>query len=508
MNNFAIWLAKVDSRHPDAELYFKKVLANNKRNHGKTHSSTLNSLNNLACYLKMVENNEEAEKVFVEALNGYKTIENGLQCAEALSILNNLAVVQKNLDKYDEAERSFRQASKGRQQCLGPNHPDTLTSMNKLANLLRDKGDLDEAEKLYEEVIRLRTVRLGPRHRDTLSSISSLAVLLNTKGRLDEAETLCRKALAGRLKTFGAAHPDTLSSLNHLGTLMSEQRNFFEAEGLYRKILIVYEKLYGVNDPNTLKCVHELAFTIFNQIHGLVVESNWLMVRDKLKVAEDLFRRAQKGRQNTIGRSHPDTLNSAYHIVLTILKREKIVHDTQISEGLHNDSDVRSDAEVEAILRYVLKGRERSLGTNHHLTVETADLLSNILRKRGLITEAEELHKRKLEFDRANQQIIKAIMQKKHVNTDGDILTHSGSIKKSKKYSVSGKSQDDATTPELEVQCSTEIIGTTEITSKREEKDCESKKQESSESAFQKQDSMLGMPSLQESESVSQFQTS
>ena len=49
----------------------------------------------------------------------------------------------------DEAEKLHRQALAGRQQVLGPDHPDTLKSLNKLALMRYSKGDLEEEEKLF-----------------------------------------------------------------------------------------------------------------------------------------------------------------------------------------------------------------------------------------------------------------------------------------------------------------------------------------------------------------------
>jgi len=48
--------------------------------------------------------------------------------------------------KYEEAEVMHRRALKGRENVLGPEHPDTLSSVNNLGMVLKTQGKYEEAE--------------------------------------------------------------------------------------------------------------------------------------------------------------------------------------------------------------------------------------------------------------------------------------------------------------------------------------------------------------------------
>ena len=106
----------------------------------------------------------------------------------------------------------YRRALAGREEALGPAHPDTLTLVNNLAVLLKSLGKYDEAEPLYWRALAGKEEALGPAHPSTLTSVGNLARLLGSQGRYDEAEPLMRRDLAGCEKALGPAHPDTLKS--------------------------------------------------------------------------------------------------------------------------------------------------------------------------------------------------------------------------------------------------------------------------------------------------------
>ena len=73
--------------------------------------------------------------------------------SESMLAMNNEAVelfamVYKSQGQYDEAERLYRRALEGREEKLGPTHPDTLRTVDGLANLYRKQGRHDEANML------------------------------------------------------------------------------------------------------------------------------------------------------------------------------------------------------------------------------------------------------------------------------------------------------------------------------------------------------------------------
>jgi tetratricopeptide (TPR) repeat protein len=59
--------------------------------------------------------------------------------------------------------------------------------------LYESQGRYDEAEPLYHRALEVREQVLGKEHPDTLSSINNLAELYKAQGRYEEAEPLLRR---------------------------------------------------------------------------------------------------------------------------------------------------------------------------------------------------------------------------------------------------------------------------------------------------------------------------
>ena len=66
--------------------------------------------------------------------------------------------------RYDDAEKLYKRALAGREEQLGPDHPDTLRTVQNLANVYSDKGRYDDAEELYKRALAGREEKLGPDH--------------------------------------------------------------------------------------------------------------------------------------------------------------------------------------------------------------------------------------------------------------------------------------------------------------------------------------------------------
>ena len=69
--------------------------------------------------------------------------------------------------------------------------------MGSLGVLLSEKGDLDGAEPLYRRALEAREQKLGPEHPDTLTSMNNLGLLLMDKGDLTAAHAAFKRCAAG-----------------------------------------------------------------------------------------------------------------------------------------------------------------------------------------------------------------------------------------------------------------------------------------------------------------------
>ena len=198
--------------------------------------------------------------------------------------------------RYYESETMYQTVLAHREEALGPEHPDTLTSVNNLGSVLQSQGKYEKAEAMHQRDLEASEKVLGPEHPDTLTSVINLGLVLFSQGKYEEAEAMHRRALEGCQKVLGPEHPDTLASINSLGNVLSSQGKYEEAEAMNRRALEDREKVLGPEHPDTLTSVNNL---------GLVLSS-----QGKYEEAEAMHRRELEGCQKVLGPEHPHTLAS------------------------------------------------------------------------------------------------------------------------------------------------------------------------------------------------------
>jgi len=224
---------------------------------------------------------------------------------ETLTSASNLAAVLQAQGKYEEAEKLNWRALRGSENELGEQHPHTLASVNNLAIVLRAQGKFKEAEKLNWRALEGYKKELGERHPTTLTSMDNLAAALSAQGKYEEAEVLSRQALEGRKMMLGERHPDTLLGMGNLAMVLQMQGRYTEAEMLNREALEGRKSQLGERHPNTLTSMDNLA--------------DMLQRQGKYEEAETLSRQVLEGRKKELGERHPDTLYSIYALAYLLL---------------------------------------------------------------------------------------------------------------------------------------------------------------------------------------------
>jgi tetratricopeptide (TPR) repeat protein len=176
------------------------------------------------------------------------------------TLLHSVAGFFNYRGQWNDAERFLLEAVELREEVLGSEHPDTLTSMANLALTYREQGRWEEAEKLGVQVIETRNQILGPDHPDTLSSIGNLASTYYKQARWEEAEKLEVQVMETRKTKLGADHPDTLTSMSNLAWTFWDQGRWGEAEKLEVQVMETRKTKLGADHPDTLSSMNNLAF--------------------------------------------------------------------------------------------------------------------------------------------------------------------------------------------------------------------------------------------------------
>ncbi|ESA37998.1 kinesin light chain 1, partial [Leptolyngbya sp. Heron Island J] len=79
--------------------------------------------------------------------------------------------------RYEEAEPLYQRSLGIREEQLGPQHPDVVTSLNNLAGLYQEQGRYEEAEPLYQQALAILEERLGSQHPNTVAVRENLEAL-------------------------------------------------------------------------------------------------------------------------------------------------------------------------------------------------------------------------------------------------------------------------------------------------------------------------------------------
>ncbi len=422
------WFYLRQGRYDEAELLFKRALADDEEKQGLEHLDTRQKMTDLAFVYLQTNRYDEVEKLLNRALiskekslglkhsNMIVTVENLMKnfaneehyneeekCL-MLQILKDLVVVYNLKGRYDEAEKLSNRIMTAIEN-LDLKDLNQLSTMEAMARFHVENKRYDEAEALYRRLLIDREEKLNLKHSDTLRTVELLANVLRFKEQYDEAEALYRRALISREETLGLKHSGTLLTVESLANVLWLKKQFDEAEALCRRALIGREEMLGLKHSDTLRTVEMLA--------------NVLMFKEQYDEAEELSRRALSGREETMGLKHLDTLLTVESLanVLWLKKQfdeaEALCRRALIGReemlGLKHSDTLRTvemlanvlmfkerHDEAEELCRRVLNGREEKLRLKHLDTLLSVQMLAGVLMQKGQYDEAEELHRRML----------------------------------------------------------------------------------------------------------------
>jgi len=173
-----------------------------------------------------------------------------------------LGVLYGQQQHWRQALDCHEQGMRQRQQVLGADHPETLTSMAALAQAQRQLGRLDEARFLLECVAEARTRLLGVDHPDTLVARQELAGTLGAQGMWQRALALYDEVLAGYARLAGGGHVLTLSCMSEKACQLYQQGELLAARSLQEQVLAERKRLLGSEHTDTLASRTALAWTM------------------------------------------------------------------------------------------------------------------------------------------------------------------------------------------------------------------------------------------------------
>jgi serine/threonine protein kinase/tetratricopeptide (TPR) repeat protein len=159
----------------------------------------------------------------------------------------------------DRAIPILQKSRQTRQEILGRDHPDTLSTTGILAQSYQDTGKLDLALSLLEETLPLTRSQLGADHRDTLGCMNCLGETYMHLGKNDLALPLLEETLRLRKARFGPDDPFTISSMNNLAVAYEFTGRYDLSLPLKEKTLRLEKAQFGPDHPKTVSSMNNLA---------------------------------------------------------------------------------------------------------------------------------------------------------------------------------------------------------------------------------------------------------
>ncbi|KAL0934874.1 kinesin light chain [Colletotrichum truncatum] len=210
-------------------------------------ASLLHRMTAYFLYLGQWKNAEERAAACVKLRQDYL----GEEDYNTLTSISSLAMSYMYQSRYKEAEELELRVVETRLKVLGNKHPHTLGSMAGLVVIYMEQGQWSEAEELGLQVVKTRKTVLGEKDPCTLASSNSLALIHRHQGRLEEAEELLMWVMETCSEILGKEHPSTLTSMANLACTWRDQQRWDDAIRLMENCTRTMQKQLGSDHPET-----------------------------------------------------------------------------------------------------------------------------------------------------------------------------------------------------------------------------------------------------------------
>lgn len=188
-------------RYGEAERLLRRLVKIREKEAGRNDPRLAESLVSLGKSLENVEKYGEAAEAYERALQ-IREKAFGKDDPAVASTLSDLARLFLRQQLHSEAvpvlKRSIAINEKragGNEELISGQYVTLATSLNNLAVSLIKEGELDRAEPHLVEAVSIREQRLGPDHPETVSSVRNLSILYRRGRKYREAAPLCRRLL-------------------------------------------------------------------------------------------------------------------------------------------------------------------------------------------------------------------------------------------------------------------------------------------------------------------------
>ena len=382
-----------------AQKELERVLELFQKEDSKNLFHRLNAINEIAMVHEALGNYLEAEPMLEELLQRRQEAL-GPDHNNTISTQIDLAIVYRRIGKLEQAEnRCSLSLSILKDQNRTQDDPTLLRAMTELSKIFLASEKISQAESLARNCYEVSRISFGANHPKSLKRGQVLVECLRNQGKLDDAQELSTNIVSNFQLSFGESHPDTLGAMDSLAKIAAARNDLSLALDQYLEILKLKEKALGQMHPETLLTLNETA-NIYRQLNKL---------EEAKKAQYIVYQRLQE----KYGHEHPETLRSmnqladlhlelgeeeeAYNVSERALEIELVLmgeNDPMTLKTLfrigklHYLAGRTDDAMV--ILGETLSKQEKLLGFDNSEATLTRDLLNQILSERATVVKVTE----------------------------------------------------------------------------------------------------------------------
>jgi CHAT domain-containing protein len=321
----------------------------------------------------------------------------------ALGIWETLA--KKHLDQNHaaETEELYRRLLTVKEKIYGPEHLEVATSLDSLALMYMIQGRYAEAEPLYQRALATRKKVLGSDHLEVAMSLNNLAVVYLARGQYADAEARYKSALMIKEKALGREHPDMAVGLDNLAGVYLAQGRYAEAKPLYQRALEIKEKTLGPEHLDVATSLNNLARlywvgwalpTLHMKALPKSCQDLARLYQDHLAGAEQLYQRALRIWEKTVGAGHPFMAVGLDNLAFIYLDLASVYLDLDC----HTESEDLFKR-AEDYFKHALEIEEKTYGPEHPNVAESQCHLANLYRLQSRTAAAEPLYQRALAIE-------------------------------------------------------------------------------------------------------------
>ena len=347
----ATW-RRIQGRLDESEVLARKNLTNSQRILGLHHHETLKRQGNLAQVLSRKQLHKIANECISDALTT-STRHYGRDDPVTLAIKHIYAsILDESAETYQQAAHAYQELLVDYPRFYGCAYSKIVLARSQYASLLCKLDRCEEAENRCRENVTICQITLGQINQLTCDALESLAFVV----------------------AQNRPSPSPLSTQYELSTLAAavnaspdRKRRRQECLKLRQQVVDIYTVLRGYEEEPALRAREKLAS--FHEDEGENDEA--------LKIYRDVMVK----RQEILGLSHPETLDSSHEVARVLRKMSRY-------------------SEAEALSRQTWDARGSVLGQDSKETVASKNDYALCLRYRGNVNRALQLDQELLDHKR------------------------------------------------------------------------------------------------------------